>query len=542
MRRRFGKLLSLLLALCMLLALLPAALASGEGRITRAELAVLIYEKFLPTPTGEDPGFTDIGDCSEEQQAAIIALTKAGIVNGMGPNIFVPAGRVTRAQAALIIWRALGQPTAADSAPYTDIPDYAAAAVNALYEQDILTDDDCDAETKAFSPDVEILTAEVTAWLARIILTRAEFARLLYEKFRPAALPPENETEREETAVEKFPDIDPVAEGGPCTQAQRTAINVLYAAYILDGQSDGNFNPMGTVTRAEAVVLIWRAAGRGSADGNPSDIFNNVPANYQPAFDYLVSLGVLTEADAVDGEFGLNRLASFADVTHWLSRLLTRAELAERIYNEFMSGTAAEDAGFTDIGSCTEIQEAAINALAQADVIAGTQQGKFAPNVPVTYGAAAIVLCRAASGDSSVKDLDLALAYLEVKGIVKNTAGIQPGSAIPPETMGSWLDRLPEPEMPGDHKELALDVASGNQMVVEIQLKQSVPEGSKIQVLVAQYDNGQMTAVGMQEITVEKLCLLTLPDGSGTTYRVFLLDGGQSSPLCAAAETSVPQP
>ena len=115
---------------------------------------------------------------------------------------------------------------------------------------------------------------------------------------------------------------------------KRQAINVLYAAYILDGQSDGNFNPMGTVTRAEAVVLIWRAAGRGSADGNPSDIFNNVPANYQPAFDYLVSLGVLTEADAVDGEFGLNRLASFADVTHWLSRLLTRAELAERIYNE----------------------------------------------------------------------------------------------------------------------------------------------------------------------------------------------------------------
>ena len=141
-----------------------------------------------------------------------------------------------------------------------------------------------------------------------------------------------------------------------------------------------------------------------------------------------------------------------------------------------------------------------------------------------------------------IRDRDLALAYLEVKGIVENTAGIQPGSAIPPETMGSWLDRLPEPEMPGDHKELALDVASGNQMVVEIQLKQSVPEGSKIQVLVAQYDNGQMTAVGMQEITVEKLCLLTLPDGSGTTYRVFLLDGGQSSPLCAAAETSVPQP
>src|SRR5699024_276987 len=146
-----------------------------------------------------------------------------------------------------------------------------------------------------------------------ITLTRAEFARLVYEKFRPAALPPEGKPTREEN----FPDIRPAEEGAedPCTDAQRTAIAALYAAYILDGQSDRLFNPKGTVTRAEAVVLIWRAAGRGEATGNPSDIFNNVPENYQPAFNYLVSLGVLTEADAVDGEFGLNRLASFEDVT-----------------------------------------------------------------------------------------------------------------------------------------------------------------------------------------------------------------------------------
>ena len=52
MTRRFGKLLSLLLALCMLLALFPAASAAGETGITRAELALMIYEKFLPTPTG----------------------------------------------------------------------------------------------------------------------------------------------------------------------------------------------------------------------------------------------------------------------------------------------------------------------------------------------------------------------------------------------------------------------------------------------------------------------------------------------------------
>ena len=546
MTRRFGKLLSLLLALCMLLALFPAASAAGETGITRAELAELIYQKFLPTPTGEYPDFTDIGTCTPEQQKAIRILAAAGIVNGRQDGTFDPIGTVTRAEAAIIIWRALGQPEAATTAPYTDLENhaYAIPAINALYERGVLTDED--AAEGAFCPGVVATAADVSTWLARITLTRAEFARLVYEKFRPAALPPEGEDPR----TEHFPDIGPVEEGeqDPCTNEQRTAIAALYAAYILDGQSDGLFNPKGIVTRAEAVVLIWRAAGRGEATGNPSDIFNNVPENYQPAFNYLVSLGVLTEADAVDGEFGLNLLASFEDVTRWLSRLLTRAELAEMLNTALNPApwTGGEVFPFNDIDECTEDQQAAIKALYQAGIIAGTQEGKFAPNVPVTYGAAAIVLCRAASGDSSVKDLDLALAYLEVKGIIENTAGIPPGAAIPPETMGSWLDKLPkpeDPEDPGENKELTLNVASGDRMVVEIRLEQEagVEPPELIQVLVAQYDDGQMTAIGMQEITEEKLCLLTLPDGSGTTYRVFLLDGGESSPLCAAAEASVQQ-
>ena len=540
MTRRFGKLLSLLLALCMLLALFPAASAAGETGITRAELAELIYQKFLPTPTGEYPDFTDIGTCTPEQQKAIRILAAAGIVNGRQDGTFDPIGTVTRAEAAIIIWRALGQPAATTEAPYTDLDNhFSADAVHALYERGVLTGQD--AVDGTFRPDIVATTTDVSAWLARITLTRAEFARLVYEKFRPAALPPDDKPAREED----FPDIGPVEEGeqDPCTNEQRTAIAALYAAYILDGQSDGLFNPKGTVTRAEAVVLIWRAAGRGEATGNPSDIFNNVPENYQPAFNYLVSLGVLTEADAVDGEFGLNRLASFEDVTRWLSRLLTRAELAEMLNTALNPApwTGGEVSPFNDIDECTEDQQAAIKALYQAGIIAGTQEGKFAPNVPVTYGAAAIVLCRAASGDSSVKDLDLALAYLEVKEIIENTADIQPGAAIPPETMGSWLDKLPEPEEPGENKELTLDVASGDRMVVEIHLPETVQQPETVQVLVARYENGKMTAIGMQEITEEKLCLLTLPDGSGTTYRVFLLDGGESSPLCAAAEASVQQ-
>ena len=403
---RIPRVISVLLALSLLLSLLPGALAA-EPQLTRAELAVMVYNKFLPTATGEAPNFTDLDSCSEEQKTAINTLAAAGILSGTPAGTFEPKGTVTRVQAAMIIWRALGSEVSDAKVPFQDIPVYGSPAVSALYEMGVLTDQD--GPNGQFLPDVLATAEQVQIWLKRITMTRAELARLVYKKFRPAALPPEDKLFREEG----FTDIGPVVEGqpDPCTDDQRTAIGVLYSAYILDGQSDRLFNPKGAVTRAEAVVILWRAAGRGTAEGNPSHIFNNVPTNYRPAFDYLVSLGVLTEADAVDGTFEINRLVSYEDVTKWLSRLLTRAELADMLYQKFGPAGGTGNTPFEDIGSCTDGQRTAIQALAAAGIVSGTSSNRFSPNVPATYGAAAMVLCRAASGDYAVSDLKLALAY-----------------------------------------------------------------------------------------------------------------------------------
>lgn len=541
---RIPRVISVLLALSLLLSLLPGALAA-EPQLTRADLAVMVYNKFLPTATGEAPNFTDLTSCSEEQKTAINTLAAAGILSGTPVGTFEPEGIVPRVQAAMIIWRALGSEGSDAEVPFQDIPEYGSPAVSALYEMGVLTDQD--GPDGRFLPNDPATAEQVQIWLGRITMTRAELARLVYEKFRPAALPPEDKPSREED----FPDIGPVEEGqtDPCTDDQRTAIGVLYSAYILDGQSDGLFNPKGAVTRAEAVVILWRAAGRGTAEGNPSHIFNNVPTNYRPAFDYLVSLGVLTEADAVDGTFEINRLVSHEDVTNWLSRLLTRAELAEMLYQKFKPAGGTGNTLFGDIGSCTDGQRTAIQALAAAGIVSGTSSNRFSPNVPATYGAAAMVLCRAASGDYAVSDLKLALAYLEVKGILTSQEAAdvsgQPGHTITAEVFQTWLDKVPasgsgEPQEP---QELALDVASEGRMVVQIHLEESAvpPEGNTLHVMVARYDNGKMTALDTREITEEKLCLLTLPDGSGTFYRVFLLDGSQH-PLCAAAQVDTAAP
>ena len=52
-------------------------------------------------------GFSDAADIAGYASEAVGALANAGIVNGVGDNLFDPNGTATRAQAAVIINNAL---------------------------------------------------------------------------------------------------------------------------------------------------------------------------------------------------------------------------------------------------------------------------------------------------------------------------------------------------------------------------------------------------------------------------------------------------
>ena len=74
-------------------------------------------------------------------------------------------------------------------------------------------------------------------------VTRAVLAEMVYNQFYDG-----------QTAQDQgFTDIGPVEDGAedPCTDAQRTAINVLVAAGVLSGSADREFHPHGEVTRAQ---------------------------------------------------------------------------------------------------------------------------------------------------------------------------------------------------------------------------------------------------------------------------------------------------
>ena len=142
----------ILMALALMLGLLPVtALATPESvPVTRAQLAEALYAneslKALIDEAGEGqqaPVFSDIGPvqdgadpCTDQQRKAILALAKAGILNGTAPGDFSPADDVTRGEAAVVLWRATGcksNPTAA-TVSYNDVgpSDWYTPAIHAL--------------------------------------------------------------------------------------------------------------------------------------------------------------------------------------------------------------------------------------------------------------------------------------------------------------------------------------------------------------------------------------------------------------------------
>ena len=144
----------ILTALALMLGLLPVtALANPEPEpvpVTRAQLAEALYAneslKMLIDEAGEGqqaPDFSDIGPvedgedpCTDQQREAILALAKAGILNGTAPGVFSPTGGVTRGEAVVVLWRVTGcksNPTAA-TVSYTDVglSDWYTPAIHAL--------------------------------------------------------------------------------------------------------------------------------------------------------------------------------------------------------------------------------------------------------------------------------------------------------------------------------------------------------------------------------------------------------------------------
>lgn len=75
--------------------------------ITRQDMAVMLYRTFEMLGmdlSGGTTVFEDSNEISDYAKAAVSALEKLGIINGMGDNTFAPGANATRAQAAKVIY------------------------------------------------------------------------------------------------------------------------------------------------------------------------------------------------------------------------------------------------------------------------------------------------------------------------------------------------------------------------------------------------------------------------------------------------------
>lgn len=118
-----------------------------------------------------------------------------------------------------------------------------------------------------------------------------------------------------------FTDVPP---SGPCYDAARWAC----AAGITSGAGGGQFEPEGPVTRAQALLFLWRAAGSPAQDGKVSFADVEEWASYRDAVEWAVASGIA----------GGTGPATFGP-----AELCTRGQLVTFLYRAYAAEAEAYD-------------------------------------------------------------------------------------------------------------------------------------------------------------------------------------------------------
>ena len=113
---------------------------SPKRSVTRAQMAVFLWRAAGEPATEGTHGFTDV-PVGSYYETAVTWLADAGITTGTGPSLYVPNEPVTRAQMAVFLWRSEGQPSSAGQHGFSDVPSgsYFATAVDWLADVGITT-------------------------------------------------------------------------------------------------------------------------------------------------------------------------------------------------------------------------------------------------------------------------------------------------------------------------------------------------------------------------------------------------------------------
>lgn len=270
--------LAALLSAVLLMSLLPAAaLAEDSDPVTRAVLAEMIYNKFYSGQPAVDQGFKDIGDgtggegqpCTAAQWTAINVLAAEGVLSGTSPTTFAPSGQVTRAEAAVVLWRATGcmSNPSASSVTFDDVNsgDWYAPAIQALAAAGIVSG----SGDGKFNPTGEITEGDFNALLGKYDsnafngfssgITRLEMVMEAYEKYKDSPLAEELSGNFTST----FTDIS------VCSDEEQTAIAFFEELGIVQGYNEvpPAFHPYAAASNLQAAAFLQKCATMFETDG-----------------------------------------------------------------------------------------------------------------------------------------------------------------------------------------------------------------------------------------------------------------------------------
>ena len=248
-------------------------------------------------------------------------------------------------------------------------------------------------------------------------VTRAQLAEMIYNAFYPNA----------NASSSGFADIGPVDEDDPCTDDQRTAINVLVANKIISGKTSTTFDPDGEVTFAEAAVVLWRAMGSPTYETALSD--DSIPYKFNsnewfaPAVLALVSIGAIKGTKGTGNNsqpdfptytsIQVNQMNTLIqgckddDVQEATSNGVTRLEMLMEAYEKYKNSPletlSSTTINYADIGSCSDYEKEAIQFFTAREIVRGynpdTTGGvnMFGPYAAASNLQAAVFLQRCAS-------------------------------------------------------------------------------------------------------------------------------------------------
>ena len=218
------KLVSLLLALCLVFALGASAFAA----------------KFPAN------GFSDVPR-SEWYAEAVDFVKASGLMNGVGDNRFDPDGTVTRAMVITVLYRLADEPSVkGQSNPFRDVPNdagcwYRDAVVWAVANG--VTNGDGSANV--FSPNKAITREQMATMIVRFLLSQAELD--FASKQMLNRLDAKTASEMLEDELRDASSISSWA-----------AVNVMICKMtgIMDGDTAGTFRPQAVLTRAECAKVF----------------------------------------------------------------------------------------------------------------------------------------------------------------------------------------------------------------------------------------------------------------------------------------------